>query len=432
MFLMAALLFTGTASADDYHYTNLLIGDRASGMGGAYVAVSDDATGLYYNPAGVAYTSGRSLSASVNAYYDSSKSYKGVISGKGWTRRSSSLLPNYFGVVQPLGSIKVGMSYAVPESLMENQDQTFYNLELRNSAANPNVNIKSYIINFNNESNVYSFGPSAAMELGSKLSAGLTLYYYQKRTTLILNQIIKTDRIDPTIPVGGPGSEWTNLKYRSEEWGVRPILGFLLTPVEKFSIGLAISKVYILGSRTMRQFAQQADNIAPNELNLKDLPDGQTTFSQRRNYPTQLSVGVAWFPSQSLLLTGDVNYYTKVEEQDVVVDNVIYELRPFSAEVTNVALGTEYYFNKNWAMRAGFFTDYSNTPKISPGVAGQNEHIDLYGGTLSISHFNRNTSVTLGSGYTTGEGKAQITGTSDIQTASSTGWMIFLSSSYSY
>ncbi len=129
--IVAAIVSSGGAAvADDFHYTNLLVGDRASGMGGAYTAVSDDATGLYYNPAGVAYTTGRNMSASVNAYYDNEKTYKSVIGGNGWTRRSSSLLPNYFGVVQPLGKFKVGFSYAVPDSIMEDQSQTFHNQAL--------------------------------------------------------------------------------------------------------------------------------------------------------------------------------------------------------------------------------------------------------------------------------------------------------------
>ncbi len=431
--LLAAVFLCGSASADEFHYTNLLIGDRASGMGGAYTAVSDDATGLYYNPAGVVYTAGRSISASVNAYYSTEKKYDSVIGGNGWVRKSSSLLPNYFGVVQPVGRFKVGISYAVPEALMENQDQTFNNLSMSNQLANPNVNIKSYIISFNNESNTYNFGPSIAMELNSKLSAGLSLYYYQKRTMWILNQIIKTDRIDPTISIGGPGYEWTNAKYLSTEWGFRPVLGFMLTPVDNVSVGLALSKVFIEGSNTMLQLSQRAQNINPGEVDLINLPDGQTTFNHRRNYPTQISLGVAWFPSQSLLLTGDVSYFTKVNEQDVDVNNTIYVLRSTAKAVTNIALGTEYYLTKVWAMRAGFFTDYANTPKISAGVAGQNEHIDLYGGTLSLSHFTRNTSVTLGGGYTYGSGKAQIIGgRTDIQTADSKGWMLFLSSSYSY
>ncbi len=424
--VLAALFIAGTSSADDYHYTNLLVGERASGMGGAYVAVSDDATGLYYNPAGAVYTAGRSLSASVNAYYDSVKTYKGVIGGNGWTRRSSSLLPNYFGVVQPVGSIKLGISYAVPESLMENQDQTFTNLPLNPALVPfnpPGTFISSYIINFNNESNVYNFGPSIAMELNSKISTGLTLYYYQKRTMWILNQLIKTSN---------GGYEWTNDKYLLEEWGWRPVLGFMLTPADSFSVGLAVSKIFIWGSNTMTQHSLRAEGIAPSETNLSVLPDGQTNFSQKRNYPTQISLGVAWFPSPSLLLSADLNYFTQVDEQDVTVNGQTYAFRPLAKAVTNFALGTEYYFSKTWAMRAGLFSDYANTPKISSSAAGQNEHIDIYGGTLSFSHFTRNTSVTLGTGYTMGEGKAQITGGSNIQDATTTGWMIFLSSSYSY
>jgi long-chain fatty acid transport protein len=261
------------------------------------------------------------------------------------------------------------------------------------------------------------------MELNSKLSAGLTLYYYQKRTMWILNQIIKTDRIDPTSSTGSPGYEWRNDKYLSTEWGFRPVLGFMLTPVDNVSVGFALSKVFIEGSNTMSQVSMRAENIYPAEADFIYLPDGQTTDGHRRNYPTQMSLGVAWFPTQSLLLVSDVNYFTKVNEQ---------VLRPELEAVTNIALGTEYYLTKSWAMRAGLYTDHANTPKIRSDLAGQNEHIDLYGGTLSVSNFTRNTSVTVGTGYTKGNGKAQITGGSNIQDVSSTGWMFFLSSSYSY
>ncbi len=407
----------GTAMADDYHYTNLLIGDRASGMGGAYTAVSDDATGLYYNPAGTAYTVGRSLSASVNAYYSTEKTYKSVIGGNGWVRTSSSLLPNYFGVVQPVGKFKVGISYAVPESIMEDQDQTFRDLPLSSSIApfNPNTSITSYIINFNNESNTYNFGPSIATELNDKFSAGLTLYYYQKKTLWILNQLIKTSNA---------GYEWTNDYYHLEEWGVRPILGFMWSPVNKVSVGLAISKVLIQGSNTESQHSYRRENIAvdnvPSDSNVVDLPDGQSSTGEKRKYPTQVSLGASWFPSQSLLVTGDINHYTAVNDQGLKA-------------VDNLALGAEYYFSSSWALRGGFYTDYANTPQISSGGLNQQEHIDLYGGTLSLSHFTRNTAVTLGGGYTSGDGKAQIISNSTkIQDAALTSWMFFLSSSYSY
>jgi long-subunit fatty acid transport protein len=425
-------LFAGTAAADDQHYTNLLIGDRASGMGGAYTAVSDDATGLYYNPAGVAYTAGRSISASVNAYYDTEKKYKSVIGGNGWVRTSSSLLPNYFGVVQPMGKFKVGFSYAVPESIMEDQDQVFHNLPLSTTRVNgqpsvadlnPGVKISSYIINFNNESTTYNFGPSIATELTNNLAAGVTLYYYQRKTQWILNQIVRTD---------AGGSEWTNLYYQSQEWGFRPILGLMWTPVSNVSVGLSMSKILIQGSEISQQYAYRRQGLAVGyDMNgdgiqdtvLSDdayVPYAIPSIDTKRKYPTQISLGVAWFPSQSLLLSADINHYSAIHGQNVEA-------------VNNLALGAEYYVSKNWAVRGGFFTDYANTPTISANNASQPEHIDLYGETLSISHFTRNTSVTLGGGYTYGTGKAQIlSGSSKIQDAESQGWMLFLSSSYSY
>jgi hypothetical protein len=57
----------------------------------------------------------------------------------------------------------------------------------------------------------------------------------------------------------------------------------------------------------------------------------------------------------------------------------------------------------------------------------------MYGVTASISHFTRNTSVTLGGGLTYGTGESQIIGGSPlIQNAETRGWMISLSSTYSY
>jgi long-subunit fatty acid transport protein len=94
--------------ADDFHYNNILIGDRASGMGGAYTAISDDASGMFYNPAGIVYISDRNFSASVNAYSAQYKTYDNVIGGQPFKRQSNALLANYFGIVKSVGDMKIG------------------------------------------------------------------------------------------------------------------------------------------------------------------------------------------------------------------------------------------------------------------------------------------------------------------------------------
>jgi long-chain fatty acid transport protein len=425
-----ALLVAGAATADDYHYANLLVGDRASGMGGAYTAISDDATGLYYNPAGIAYASVRSFSASVNAYYVNDKTYKSVIGGNGWSRSSSSLLPNYFGVVQPMGRFKAGFSYAVPDSSMEDQSQTFGPLDLNAAIKpyNPGARISSYIINYNNENNVYNVGPSIAAELTDNVSTGLTLYYYQRNKLEILNQIITTTN---------GGYELTNTYSHANEQGLRPILGFMWSPVNNLSIGLALSKVFITSANADFQLSYVREGLysSPSnsyEVNLPgDANNPSFSSEDKRKTPKQISLGIAWFPSASFLLTTDLNYYSAKSIGNILTfkgheDSGI-------EDVVNIAVGTEYYFSRNWAMRAGLYTDYANTPEVQSGGVNQNEHIDLYGGTASISRFTRNTSVTLGGGLNYGSGKAQImSDAQNIQTADSQGWMVFLSSSYSY
>jgi len=165
--LLATLLSFGLAqssSADEYHYNNMLIGDRASGMGGAYTAISDDATGMYYNPAGILYVGERNFSASVNAYYSQSKKYENVIGNRPFERNSSALLANFFGIVKPMGNFKVGFSYAVPDAVSEDQNQNFSNVS---------STVSRFTMNLNNRDSTYNFGPSIAAEINNDLSVGL-------------------------------------------------------------------------------------------------------------------------------------------------------------------------------------------------------------------------------------------------------------------
>lgn len=402
------------AFADPYHYGNSLIGDRASGMGTAYTAISDDATGLYYNPAGIVYATGKNISASVNAYSTITKVYQGAIAGQDWVRKSSALLPNYFGVVQPLGDFKVGFSYAVPDTSQEDQDQVFTNI----SAATGR-----YIIDFNNDDTTYNFGPSIAYELRSNLSVGATLYFHRRRNQFILNQLV--NRNDGT-------NEWTNQYFETTENGLRPIVGVMWSPVAKLSLGLAVSKTFVFSGKTSGQLMCSSSTTQGCPLGTATpvpfyptLADTQfpLTTNDKRKYPTEISLGAAYFPSERLLVSGDVRYF------DALKDATFGD----KEAVVNMALGTEYYVNGGLAVRAGLFTDKANTKDVDSNKTNQQDHVDIYGLSTSVSSFTKNTSVTLGGSYMWGDGKAQvISGVTNIQDLHAQGWTVFLSSSYSY
>ncbi len=402
---ISLVILVGQATADEFHYTNYLIGDRASGMGGAYTAVADDASGLYYNPAGIVYTQGRSLSASVNAYNKTTKKYEQVIGGNGWERKSSSLLPNFFGVIQPIGRYRIGLSYAVPDSIQENQDQTFYDLPSKFVG----ITATQYIINFKNEDNTYNFGPSIAVDIDKDFAAGLTLYYHQRTHQQILNQ---------RINLSNGKYEWTNSYYLLNERGVKPVAGVMWTPVEKMTLGLTLSKTFLTNSNATTHDIFKDSNFDGNTLVVDD-----TSTNTKRKYPTQIRGGFAYFVSNALLFTADGAWYSKVNGEGI--DQRV--------SVFNGAMGAEYYPDRNWAYRAGLFSDLANTPRINGDRWGQAEQVDIYGASLSATHFTRNTSITLGGNLSQGRGKAQLlAGQTDQQQVSVLSWTLFLSSSYSY
>lgn len=363
--------------ADEYHYNNVLIGDRAAGMGGAYTAISDDASGLYYNPAGIMFAKGRNLSASVNAYNRTNTSYERTIGGNDYDRSSTTLLPNFFGLVRPLGSGVVGFSFAVPDSVFEDQDQTFNNIP----TVLPGVTATEYVVNYNNRDDTYLIGPSYALELNKQWAIGATLYAHIRKREWIQNELLRLDTGQ---------DDWTNIYYQTDETGVRPVLGVMWSGLDKVSIGLSLTKTYILDSDTTVQTTYKAYNQSNPTRTV-------VNTDEKRKLPWIATLGAAWFPSESLLVSADVSYAAASEDSFV------------KREATwNGAVGVEYYLNPRWAWRGGLFTNRAATPRIDAGQINQREHVDLYGIATSISRFAANTSTTVGLAYSQGSGEAQL------------------------
>lgn len=421
LFAIYYSLFALPAIADEYHYNNILIGDRAAGMGGAYTAISDDPSGLFYNPAGIAYTQGSNVSASANALHQSKTVYKDALgAGSDYERNSSALLPNFFGIIQPLGKGRIGFSYAVPDSTVEDQNQAFLD---------PNISISRYAIIFNKSDTTYNFGPSYALELTKEFSVGATLYGHYRRNEMILNQIVNK-------PNGT--YEWSNLFYKNTEWGIKPILGLMWSPTSKLSAGLSLSQVNILQSSTVDQRMCSSDisNTAtpPNAnggCNWVDTAYTQTPApvnvislsDSKKTYPITSTIGVAYFPSKALIVSGDFSYYAKTK------DNFFGD----KVATWNAAVGAEYYWNEKWALRGGLFTDRANTPKVKAGNGiSDAEHVDLYGGSLSASYFTRQSAITFGSTYRYGVGQAELLANDKAQDVKMQALTLFLSASYFY
>ncbi len=406
--LLLLLFLCNTSYADEYHYVNSIVGERAAGLGGAYTAVSDDPSGCYYNPAGIVFAIGRRLSISVNAYNVSTKTYKDALhkttgEGEDWVLKSSQLLPNFFGVIQQLGPGMIGFSYAVVDSYLRDQEQVFYNIR----SAIPGVSIVRYVLNIDDEDKVYNLGPSYALKLRDNLSTGITLYLHYKDGKIIRNHLLNLSNSE---------FAWENYYLSWQEYGLRPILGFMWEPFEKVSLGMKFSRTILFDSERRAQVTLRGP--ASLGYGVNDVDFNVLESSEKRRYPFVTTFGIAYFPSRVLLFSADLSYNTSVEDRKAVL---------------NGAMGIEYYFSPSIALRVGGFTDMANTPRLKSGITDQPEHIDIYGGTLSITYFTKNSSLTIGSVYSYGSGKAQvISGNPAQQDARINSFTVYIGAGYSY
>ncbi len=419
LILFLILLTAGASFADEQHYVNMIIGDRAAGMGGAYTALSDDPAGCFHNPAGISFAPNLSLSASVNAYNTEVKTYRDVLTGadgstRDWEQVSSSLLPNFFGVVRKFGDGgMLGLSYAVTDSIQRRQKQYFQNIRTEF----PDNPADTVMVNINDNDRTYLFGPSYAVRFSDSLSLGATVYAYFRDREIIRNQVVQFNQGQHIL---------INYYETRNDLGVRPSLGAIWEPREKLALGLTMSQAYVLSSDTTQHdiyrntVAQQPMNIDGLSYDFSDTDTvyfKSANFSDKPSLPLTLTLGGAYFVSPELLFSGDVSWYGKADEKE---------------SVWNFSFGTEYYFRDDMAVRAGFYTDFANTPALKSGAINQQEHIDIYGLSLSYTLFHRLSSITLGISYGFGKGEAQaINDTPVIHDADIQNLRVYLSASYS-
>ena len=369
----AVALCAATAQADIYHYNNILIGDRAAGMGGAYSAIADDPSGLYYNPAGIAHADGASLNGSVNAYSNTFSEYKNVFGDKSWKRLSSGLIPNFFGLIQPFAGGMAGFSVVVTDAVADDQDQHFSNFTPTGGEA-----VQDYYINFNNHDSTYNIGPSFAFKPRDDLAVGLSLYAHYRKKQLILNQ--------QTFLTNGQ-QRWTSDYRQTTEYGINPVLGLMWSPLERLSLGMSIRKTLLLRSDSRNQ---QTDKLASDTSMPQPII---SSFTMQRELPLEIKFGAAYFANDRLLFSSDLAWNQSAGARLAVI---------------NIAVGSEYYLDSQWALRAGVFTNMANTPTLSAAQTNQLEHVDLYGGSFSVTHFTRNSSLSLGINGSLGNGQAQV------------------------
>ncbi|HNZ27498.1 MAG TPA: hypothetical protein PLG34_00300 [Spirochaetota bacterium] len=452
-----SLLLLFNVSADENHYINLFVGDRAAGLAGAYTAIADGPEGAFYNPAGLAYSSSKYFSLSVNAIQFKMLYYHDVFPKSGgdyfdYLRYSFSFIPNFFGFIQRQKHFTFAITVTSADSEFYDQRD---NATILNNYGNLGVRPTNLNVNFNFTDMVYEAGPSFAFLLHKKVSLGFNAFIRYRDKKLISQTIYKMNT--KALDFFQDGSIYKNERII----GLNFQLGLQFMPIDKLSIGYSISTPFdIVNINTYQStssyklkyldqttdswvLAVDQDNVVNNTLKVLNIAENGLF---RPLYIKQ-ALGICVFISKSMLLSLDGYLYIPIQHFNASQQVIRYQYNSTTKKhdevllgnseklniIGNVAIGYEWYITPNFPLRVGFFTNFSNTQVINEGDRNKKDHVHMFGGSLTFGFATSDLCVNLGIVASGGRGKAQIIGnTVNIQTVDALSMNVFISGGYQF
>jgi len=377
-----ACLWAQNAHAAFSNYNSILIGDQAAGMGGAYTAMTDDASAMaFYNPAGMAFLEGHSFSAAVGIYkkFDTTFGAEEDFTkaplriNQGFFRA----IPSSTGNVFKKGDYTVALSIVVP-------DFDNYKGDLRANS------LSTTTLSYVDES--LWVGGGIAKKISDVESLGLTMYYTARSYTRSLN--------DRSFPTASEAILFNSEKTLIEN-AVVAILGYHFKLDPKWSFGASLRTPSLAIKGTGSYFSSKV-NTNPYSVTLVNLSEEKSNV----NIPGKLSFGLAYHEADDLIVSVDASLYQAMEYNDF--NNPAIATHLIHKNTWNVALGIEKRIMPWLKLRTGGFTNFSS--HTDPNIANNNnqpDKVDQVGFSANLV-FNSGDKIdyTFGGYYTGGRGKS--------------------------
>ncbi|MFZ1291878.1 MAG: outer membrane protein transport protein [Melioribacteraceae bacterium] len=350
------------------------LGSRALGMGGAFVALSNDATAIYWNPAGLA-----DQKSSVLAYFTGVMpigSYKMDAAGIDASTASNiyptgGLLANY-----RMDKLALALGVYVPAGLGAEWDLTDFGVP-----AAANVELLSQI-------GVISISPAVAYQVNDQFSVGLALN-------------ISYAMFDMKQQVSGAALGLGLYQFEEESTGMG--FGATIGLKYKFSDQLAAGATVRLASKV------SMSGTAKNPLfpGLPSIPamgiapgPGESDFDRDVTWPLWIGGGLAYKPTKCLTLTLDAQYsqWSELDKLVAVYDNAYWkaamaaqgsdEFKLDWEDAVQIRLGGEYMVSPATAIRLGYYYDPAPAPDETLNVLFPSSTNHVFTGGVGYSFGN--------------------------------------------
>lgn len=429
---LAALACPRQARADDNHYQNYLLGDRAAGLGGAFSAISDDASGAYYNPAGLAEAPHSSVSLSAAVYGNAGRSIK--VSKFDFESDNNSFIsyPTTAAWIQRLrrgdehgaGRVQLAVSLMSPSSDAARLKIVTRNDPQRVGQTNTAAVVETVGVRITEEDTLW-VGLSLAWKVLRRLSLGASVFLTYRTGVYQDQEVVLTSlyNITTQAQTGAYGlALWRDI--RLTHLALVGMLGVVVPVTDHLRLGVTFRSpsVRLHGVADLKYFGTldaQAGALTPSTLDLSDVP-----FNHR--LPFKATVGAAYLVYRHWGVSLDFTIHGPVAEHN------IFELESPSAleweafgrmwmkkkVVWQLNVGAEYYIAQIVPIRLGFFTNLSSLATMDDCEAGVcNEHknmftsdVDMFGVSGSVGFELEQVALNLGCSYSTGSSSSQVSG----------------------
>jgi long-subunit fatty acid transport protein len=374
------------AQVDAYHFTGINFnfanpGARARGIGGAFVALADDATAALANPAGLAYLDRQ---ISIEYIHDEERAPVGQVTQgnvdvlgqapfftyvaesdpyRVWAESESDRV-NFASVVLPVASRKVGLAlyYAALADLSQEYDvgSGFMCVDGNDRPYLPGAGESCAA---SNASPYYSQRVSASLEtrilgggfgwkLGDNFSIGASAAYAET----VFNGLSRLDPFAGLLPpmrAQTSSIDDTDVLYSVGALFRGDVVGFGLSYRSEASFGISNDVLDV------------NDQVIPDE-----------SFVGEFIVPERIAAGLALFPSDRWVIAGE---YVRIPYSDMppVMATQFFNVRQqfgveyASADVDEYHAGIEYTTftdNKGWSLRLGYWRDQTHLIFSSQGL----------------------------------------------------------------
>jgi long-chain fatty acid transport protein len=346
---LAAALFILSAGASAFGNGLSLngLGSRAQTMGGAYVALASDFSSIFWNPAGLAWTTGKTFGfCAADVLPRGTYTYEPAIDAKTLVKNYLTGMAAYAQPVSP--RLVVGIGIFAPSGLGIAWD----------GAALAALSGGSTLMEWSNKIGLVTLAPSAAYRISDKLSVGASL-------NLSLGSMALS-----TYAGSYAGVDLDQYSETASGFGLGATFGVQYQPLPMLRLGL----VYRTASRI--RMSGQAEISILEYMGLPAVSDVERTFT----WPGWLAGGLAFMPNDRLTVSADVHYtnWAKVQSLDASFENSLWAQLMAAAgrdstptlwrDAVQVRLGAEYLVSPALAVRGGWYSDPSPVPDETMGL----------------------------------------------------------------